>query len=136
MYPAPSARKYCRYLRGHSLRTTKYPPTKFPAAATRPSPAASAVRNVTSCPIASGTGFSLCKPNPPCCSTQSQICSLPLLLCETFAFGGCPDRVGAALRYLYPFSLLPSSPRMPKKNHIPFLHHVLFPLQPDRKSVV
>src|SRR5207249_836896 len=94
MYPAPSARKYCRYFRGQSLRTTKYPPTKFPAAATSPRPAASAVRNVRSCPIASGTGFSLCKPSiPPWCSPQSQICSLSLLHCETSAFS-------ASLRYL------------------------------------
>src|SRR5947207_14433229 len=63
MYPAPSARKYCKYFRGQSRRTTKYPPTKFPAAATSPRPTASAVRNVRSCPIASGTGFSLCKPS-------------------------------------------------------------------------
>src|SRR5580692_4695167 len=51
MYPAPSAKKYCKYCRGQSRRTTKYPPIKFPAAATNPSPAASAVRNAKSCPI-------------------------------------------------------------------------------------
>src|SRR5579863_8722247 len=51
MYPAPSAKKYCKYRRGQSRRTTKYPPTKFPAAATSPKPAASAVRNAKSCAI-------------------------------------------------------------------------------------
>src|SRR5260370_302162 len=39
MYPAPSARKHCKNFRGHSRRTTKYPPIKFPAAATSPPPA-------------------------------------------------------------------------------------------------
>ena len=29
MYPAPRARKYCRYLRGHSRYTTKYPPKQI-----------------------------------------------------------------------------------------------------------
>src|SRR5208282_2110093 len=60
IYPAPSAKKYCKNCRGQSRRTTKYPPIKFPAAATSPNPAASAVRNAKSCPIVSGTGFSLC----------------------------------------------------------------------------
>ena len=45
MYPAPSARKYCKYFRDQSLRTTKYPPIKFPAAAINPSSAANPVRN-------------------------------------------------------------------------------------------
>jgi len=51
MYPAPRARKYCRYCRGHSFRTTKYPPSKFPTAATSPSSAARVVRSAASCSI-------------------------------------------------------------------------------------
>src|SRR5215469_687281 len=48
MYPAPSAKKYCKYLRGHSRRTTKYPPSTLPPAATSPRSAAKAVRNAKS----------------------------------------------------------------------------------------
>src|SRR5947209_4607254 len=103
MYPAPSARKYPRNFLGQSLRTTKYPPTKFPAAATSPSPAASAVRNATSCPILFCALCVLCAFRTFCeLCVNSQSFSLPL----------------------------PSSSRMPKKNHIPFLHHVFFSLQP------
>src|SRR6267378_1494876 len=126
MYPAPNARKYCSTRRDHSLRTTKYPPIKFPAAATSPSPAASAVRNAKSCaifgvrrftPAPSGPGGRSSAPiNSP---ILKRLCFLPALLrapCESLC---------SVLTFF-----LNAPPAMPEKNHIPFLHDVFFPLQP------
>src|SRR5712692_6797171 len=135
MYPAPSARKYCRNFRGQSLRTTKYPPTKFPAAATSPSPAASPVRNARSCTIAGVTGGtcpdrvgSLCKPsihlgrNPWSKNYPRPFFSVP---------SGSSANSVLILAFFFT-SLLPcfsTSSGMPEQNHIPFLHDVFFPLQ-------
>src|SRR5439155_15964784 len=62
--------------------------------------------------------------NPQSTSVYPAItnCSLSLLLYETSTFS-------ASLRYLFFFPSLSSS-AVPKQNHIPFLHYVLFPLQP------
>src|SRR5438045_3230587 len=105
--------------RSQSLSTTQYPPIKVPAAATSPSPAASAVRNPRSCSIASSTGFSPCKPSlhlggSRWSRTRPRLCT---------PVAGAPDPVGA----LFP-NCCSCSSRMPEQDHIPFLHNVLFPL--------
>src|SRR5277367_1009725 len=124
MYPAPSAKKYCKYFRGQSRRTTKYPPIKFPAAATNPNPAANAVRNAKSCAINRKSGsraaalhnqrhrisISLC----PLCSQRS--------LCKFFFFFFF---FTSLCRHFF------SSSAMPEQNYIPLLHNIFLPLKPD-----
>ena len=127
MYPAPSAKKYCKYFRGQSRRTTKYPPTKFPAAATNPSPAASAVRNAKLCSMPSGTDFSLCL--PPTNSRQhpksrrhdqTRNCHSERSEESAFSFLLCVLCVSA-------FSSLLFIPNAGTKSHRPLAQCILFP---------
>src|SRR6266436_7470449 len=121
MYPAPSAIKQCRKRRGQSRRTTNKPPSKFPAAATTPSPAAIPTRTGSS-------GF-----------IWSAAVLPPLLRCK--------NRQAVNYEQVSRFDKQISAPsvselralcvksfsflsRMPKQNHITFLHYILPPLQP------
>src|SRR6266850_824544 len=147
MYPAPNARKYCSTRRDHSLRTTKYPPIKFPAAATSPSPAASAVRNAKSCAIFGVRRFAPTLSGPACRflrpHTINRSAKRPAILSPPFSAPSALSLFHSfTLSLFHSFTLslfhsftLSLSSTVPKQNHIPFLHHVFLPLQPHLRPL-
>src|SRR6266850_4829565 len=158
MYPAPNARKYCSTRRDHSLRTTKYPPIKFPAAATSPSPAASAVRNAKSCAIFGVRRFAPTLSGPACRflrpHTINRSAKRPAILSPLFSAPSALSLFHSftlslfhsftlslfhsftlslfhsfTLSLFHSFTLSLFSSTVPKQNHIPLLHHIFLPLQ-------
>src|SRR5277367_5894897 len=115
MYPAPSAKKYCKYRRGHSRRTTKYPPIKFPAAATNPNPAANPVRNANPCSMSDVVQRTACKLARNCHPERSEGSAFSVFL-----------RALCELCVEIPISHSTTSSAVPEQNHIPLLHNVLF----------
>src|SRR5882724_152745 len=163
MYPAPSARKYCRNCLGQSFRTTKYPPIKFPAAATSPSPAASAVRNAKSCAIFGVRRFAPTLSGPACRflrpHTINRSAKRPAILSPLFSAPSALSLFHSftlslfhsftlslfhsfTLSLFHSFTLslfhsftLSLSSTVPKQNHIPLLDYIFLPLQPHLRPL-